>query len=171
MVRGLVTHKRISTTHARAKEASAFADKMITIAKRGDLHARRLLLARLACADTAKALIEEIAPQFKDRHGGYTRVIRTQPRPGDYSEMALLEFTALMEKPKKVKKAKEKKKHEVDEKSVPKKPAPEKEIKAKKQPKKIEEAAPRGKEELPKKESEKRGGFLGALRKFLKGSD
>ena len=172
LVRALVAHKRIATTHARAKEASAFADKMVTLAKKGDLHARRLLLARLNCAVTAKALVNEIAPHFKDRQGGYTRVIRTQPRAGDMSEMALLEFTALIEAPKKPRKVKEKKKTEGEYKapSVPK-PAPEKETKVKKKTKKEEESAVQGKEEAPKEETEKRGGFLGALRKFLKGSD
>lgn len=170
LVRALVQHKRIRTTHAKAKEASAFADRAITIAKKGDLHARRILLSKLACYATTKTLVEQIAPQFKARQGGYTRVLRLAPRPGDASEMALLEFTEVITGPEKSKKPKKEKKkaptheavHEVKE-------APVKETKLKKKPK--SDSAPETKGEETKKESEKKGGFLGALRKFLKGSE
>jgi large subunit ribosomal protein L17 len=73
LVRNLVLYRRIRTTVARAKSASAFSDKLITIAKRGDLHARRTLVSYLGCPETADRLITKIAPHFKERqgYGGY----------------------------------------------------------------------------------------------------
>ena len=159
LVKGLVLQKRIRTTWARAKEASSFADQMITIAKGEGLHARRLLIQRLGSPDTARVLQQDIAPKFKDRQGGYTRVLRLGPRPGDNSEMALLEFTAVIETPEKPKKQKKEKKA----KEVKPEVAPEKAQK--------EDEAPEKKAKGDKKESEKKGGFLGTLRKFLKGDE
>ncbi len=179
LVRNLVIRKRIQTTLAKAKEASSFADTMVELAKRGDLHARRLLISRLGCADTAHALIAQIAPRFKDRRGGYTRVLRLGSRVGDAADMALLEFTAVFEMPVKSKKPKkEKKAEEIKHEETP----VEKPKSAKGGPasggKKTPEASAKGgsdsggKEEKPeKKESEKKGGFLGTLRRFLKGDD
>lgn len=168
LVRNLVIRKRIQTTLAKAKEASSFADGMVELAKRGDLHARRLLISRLGCADTAHALIAQIAPRFKDRRGGYTRVLRLGSRVGDAADMALLEFTAVFEIPVKSKKPKkEKKAPEVkgEETTIEK----SKKEKSKEEPKAEEKSSKGGKEE--KKESEKKGGFLGALRRFLKGDE
>lgn len=167
LVRELVSHKRIRTTHAKAKEASAFAEKMITLAKRGDLHARRLLVSKLGHDDTAKKLINDVAPLFKERQGGYTRVLRLEKRPGDATDMALLEFTVLPEVPKKTTKTKKSKKKTKDsvEESV------EKPSKAKPAKEKTKGKTPEA-NEMPKDEkaeSEKKGGFLGTLRKFLKG--
>ena len=175
LVRNLVIYKKIRTTFAKAKEASSFADQMVTIAKRGDLHSRRLLISNVGCADTADSLIKKIAPVFKERQGGYTRVLRMENRPGDQAEMALLEFTAVIEMPKKERKPKKAKKESPAKEVELEKPKKEKKdrlLKAedeKPETKKAsgvkEDAA--SKEE--KKESEKKGGFLGALRKFLKG--
>ena len=106
MVRALVLKKRIETTHARAKETSAFADKMITIAKRDGLHARRLLISKVRDPEIARILISQIAPLFKGREGGYTRVLRLGYRKGDGAQMAILEWTAVFEAP--AKKAKKK---------------------------------------------------------------
>ena len=159
LVRSLVIRKRIRTTLLKAKEASSFADSMVELAKRGDLHARRLLISRLGCADTAKTLMAQIAPHFKDRRGGYTRVLRLGSRVGDAADMALLEFTAVIEAPEKPKKPKkEKKAKEVKHEEAPAE-----------KPKK--EKAPEKEEKQEKKESEKKGGFLGALRRFLKGDE
>ncbi len=174
LVRGLVEHKRIRTTHARAKEASAFADSMVTIAKRGGLHARRLLVARLACENTAKVLMTQIVPHLKDIKGGYTRVLRLAPRPGDQSDMAILEFSVLVaepEKPKEKKAPKTKKTAKKDAEAVVEKPAPAKVKETKEKAAKKETAEPKSEAEVKedKKESEKKGGFLGSLRKFLKG--
>ncbi len=168
LVKGLVIHKRIETTFRKAKVASSFADSMVELAKRGDLHARRLLIARLGCPDAANTLIKKIAPHFKDRRGGYTRVLRLgKRRAGDGTELALLEFTAVIEAPKKPKK--EKVLPVKTEESV----LPKKE-KAKTSSKK-EDSKPSAEKskaaESEKKESEKKGGFLGKLRKFLKGDD
>ena len=170
LVRSLVIRKRIRTTLLKAKQASSFADSMVELAKRGDLHARRLLISRLGCADTAHTLIAQIAPRFKDRRGGYTRVLRLGSRVGDAADMALLEFTAVMEMPEKSKKPKkEKKPKEIKHEEAPaEKPKKEKEESKAEEKKK----APEKKEEKQeKKESEKKGGFLGALRRFLKGDE
>ena len=163
LVRALVLKKRIETTHAKAKETSAFADKMVTIAKREGLHARRLLITKVRDPEIARILITQIAPLFKGREGGYTRVLRLGYRAGDGAQMALLEWTAVFEAPaKKAKKKKETKSVEKTEAKAPAKGAA-KAADVKKEP---EVAA---KEE--KKDSEKKGGFLGTLRKFLKGDD
>ena len=165
MVRNLVIRKRIQTTVRRAKVVSAFADSMVEIAKRGDLHARRLLISRLGCADTAHSLITQIAPQFKERRGGYTRVMRLGVhRPGDGSEMALLEFTAAFEVVEKKKKLKSDKKPKAIVKE-------EETLKPKKEKTKTPEKAEEKKGKEEKKESEKKGGFLGTLRRFLKGDE
>ncbi len=92
MVCSLVEHGRIRTTVTKAKEARPLAEKMITLAKRGDLHARRQALARLRSNDAVHALFTEVAPKFAGRPGGYTRIIRLGPRPGDAAEMAYLEL-------------------------------------------------------------------------------
>lgn len=164
LVRALVIRKRIQTTLAKAKETSSFADQMITLAKRGGLHSRRLLIARLGCPETADTLITQIAPHFKERKGGYTRILKLGTRVGDGAETALLEFSTLIEIPEKEKKPKkEKKVKEVKhEEAAPEKPKKEKKAPAPK-------AEEKGKE--GKKESEKKGGFLSALRKFLKGDE
>ena len=170
LVRNLVIRKRIRTTYAKAKEASAFADRMVQLAKRGeDLHARRLLIARLACPDTADTLIRQIAPLFKERQGGYTRVLRLGYRPGDGAETALLEFTTVIEAPPKPRKLKKEKKAERDEEKIFQTRQTEDKSEAKEKEKEKEEKKPP--ESREKKESEKKGGFLGALRRFLKGDD
>ena len=180
LVRSLVIHRRIQTTHNRAKQASSFADQMVELAKRGDLHARRLLIARLGCADTANTLIAQIAPHFKERKGGYTRVLRTGWRVGDRAEMALLEFTAgveLLDKPKKAKKEKKAKevKHEhTVETKKEKEKAPSDKPAKKETTKQAEKSAKDLGGSAAKsggKESQKKGGFLGTLRRFLKGDE
>ena len=96
MLRNLVTSLlrsgRIETTVTRAKETKRMADKMITLAKRGDLHARRQVLAYLYDEDVVKKLFDEIGPKYEDRNGGYTRVLKAGPRRGDGAEMAILEL-------------------------------------------------------------------------------
>lgn len=92
-VRSLFDHGRITTTLTRAKETRREAEKLITLAKRGDLAAKRRISAYLFDDDKAsRKLIEEIAPTFKDRQGGYTRILKLGPRRGDSSEMAILEL-------------------------------------------------------------------------------
>ena len=96
MLRNLVTdlfrYGRIQTTDCRAKEARREAEKMITLAKRGDLHARRQVLAYLVDETTVTKLFEEIAPKYADRNGGYTRILKLGPRQGDAAEAVFLEL-------------------------------------------------------------------------------
>ena len=96
MLRNLTTsflrNGRIETTVTRAKETQRMAEKMITLAKRGDLHARRQVLAYVYDETVVKNLFEEIAPKYADRNGGYTRVLKMGPRRGDGAEIALLEL-------------------------------------------------------------------------------
>src|SRR5947208_2393765 len=91
--RALIEHGRIITTVAKAKEARSFFEKLVTLAKKGTLHARRLALARLRDKEAVTKLFEEIGPRFQDRPGGYTRVVkRMQRRLGDAGHTAFLEL-------------------------------------------------------------------------------
>ncbi len=92
MVISLIMHGRIETTEARAKEARRFAEKMVTLGKRGDLHARRLAFAFLRNDEALKKLFSDIAPKFNNRKGGYTRIIKAGNRLGDAAPVALLEW-------------------------------------------------------------------------------
>ena len=85
-------HGRIETTEAKAKEVSGLADQLITLAKRGDLAARRTAIARLYDEDVVRKLFSEIADKYKDRQGGYTRILKLGPRRGDAAPMAVLEL-------------------------------------------------------------------------------
>jgi large subunit ribosomal protein L17 len=95
MVCSLIKHKRITTTLAKAKAARSVAEKMVTLGKSGTISDRRLAVARLHQEDAAKILFTEIAPTFKERRGGYTRIIRLQERQGDASQLAILEWVDL----------------------------------------------------------------------------
>ena len=88
----LITHGRIETTEAKAKAVRPYAEKLITLGKRGDLHARRQAMAELRSNDVVHKLFADIAPRFSERNGGYTRVVKLGPRQGDAAQMALLEF-------------------------------------------------------------------------------
>jgi len=85
-------HERIETTEAKAKEISGLAEQLITLAKRGDLAARRQAIARLADEDVVRKLFGEIAAKYSDRQGGYTRMLKLGPRRGDAAPMAILEL-------------------------------------------------------------------------------
>ena len=112
LVCSLITHKRITTTLAKAKAARPVAEKMVSLGKRGTIHARRLAASRLkynsrrmlpSKAEVAKArqhdvirvLFDEIAPAYKDRSGGYTRIIKMHQRQGDAAALAILEWVDL----------------------------------------------------------------------------
>jgi large subunit ribosomal protein L17 len=86
----LITHGRIETTEAKAKAVRPYAEKLITLGKRGDLHARRQAMAELRSNDVVHKLFADIAPRFSERNGGYTRVVKLGPRQGDAAQMALL---------------------------------------------------------------------------------
>jgi len=88
----LLEHGRIQTTEAKAKAVKPFAEKMITLGKRGDLHARRQALAALRSNDVVHHLFANVAPRFADRPGGYARIVRLGPRQGDAADMVYLEL-------------------------------------------------------------------------------
>ncbi len=92
LVCSLIEHKRVTTTLAKAKAARSVAEKMVTLGKSGTIHDRRLAVARLHQEDAAKILFKEIAPAFKERNGGYTRIIRMNRRNGDAAQRAILEW-------------------------------------------------------------------------------
>jgi large subunit ribosomal protein L17 len=88
----LIEHGRIKTTVTKAKAVKPIAEQMITLGRRGDLHARRQATAFLRSRDIVHKLFAEVGPRFKDRPGGYSRIIRIGPRPGDAAEMVYLEL-------------------------------------------------------------------------------
>ncbi|WP_057977944.1 50S ribosomal protein L17 [Caloramator mitchellensis] len=98
MLRNLVTSffksedGRILTTEARAKEVRSIAEKMITLAKRGDLHARRQVLSYITEEEVVAKLFSDIAKKYENRNGGYTRIMKLGPRRGDAAEMVILEL-------------------------------------------------------------------------------
>ena len=92
MVTYLLENGKIETTVTRAKEVAAMAEKMITIGKTGDLHSKRQILAYVTKEDVAKKLVDEIAPKYADRNGGYTKIIKVGPRRGDAAEMAIIQL-------------------------------------------------------------------------------
>lgn len=189
LVIGLVEHGRIRTTYARAKEASRFADRLITVAKKKTLHARRQVVSQLKFNNgAAKRLFDDITPLFDDKQGGYTRVLRYDCRPGDRAEMAILEFTKLLVTPEQtaaIEEAREAKRKKKSDKmaAAVEKPVEEKSKKEKKttktaekkksdEPKSAKEEkaeAAEKQEREPGSEEQKKGGFLGGLRKFLTG--
>jgi large subunit ribosomal protein L17 len=110
MLRNLVTalldQERVETTRAKAKEARQWAEKIITLAKRGDLHARRLTLAVIRSKKVVAKLFSELKERYQDRPGGYTRIIPLGVRLGDGAPLSILE---LVDRPEKLPKAKKKK--------------------------------------------------------------
>jgi len=89
---GLLEHGKIMTTDKKAKEAQSIAEKMISLGKKGDLHARRQAMAYITKEDVVKKLFDEIAPKYSERNGGYTRILKIAPRRGDAAEVVLLEL-------------------------------------------------------------------------------
>ena len=102
LIKQLFEHERIRTTRAKAEAIRGQAEKLITLAKKGNaagdsdpaymVHTRRLAAARLADPDSVKRLFDEIAPRYEERPGGYTRMLKLGPRHGDSSEMVILEL-------------------------------------------------------------------------------
>ena len=163
MLVSLLQYERIKTTLAKGKELRSWADKMISLGKQGTLHARRRAFALLRDKGIVKKLFDEIAPKFKDRQGGYTRVYRLGWRQGYGAPLSLVElvtYAAPEEKKKStLKKAKEvlekvtpKKKEKVEKKEKEKEKEKGKEKKEKKV-KKEEKEIPKEKKEKPKKKS------------------
>src|SRR5690348_3249415 len=96
LFKGLVTqvfqHERIETTEAKAKAVRADVEKIITLAKRGDVHSRRLVLKTVADKKVVEKVFDKIGPRYQDRNGGYTRIVKLGPRHGDNAEMVFLEL-------------------------------------------------------------------------------
>jgi large subunit ribosomal protein L17 len=99
LIKQLFEHERIRTTHAKAKAVRGQAERLITLAKRGNeaddsqaVHARRLAAARIGDAEAVKKLFEDIAPRYENRSGGYTRLVKLGRRQGDAAEMVILEL-------------------------------------------------------------------------------
>ncbi len=95
LVKNLIEHGQITTTHARAKEAQRLADRLVTLGKDGSIHARRRAFRVLQSQDLVGRLFKDVAPRFVDVHGGYTRGVRLAPRPGDGATPAVLAFSRL----------------------------------------------------------------------------
>ena len=134
MVVSLLQHERIKTTLAKGKELRSWADKIISLGKKANLHARRQVFALLRNESIVKKLFDEIAPNMKDREGGYTRIYKLGWRQGDGAPLSLVELVTFSP-PEQKKKSTVKKAKEVLEKVTPKK---------------------KGKEEKKKKEKEKK---------------
>src|SRR5688500_5171989 len=92
MAINLFRHDRIETTTAKAKELRPYAERLITLAKRGDLHARRLAARRIHDPEVLRRLFSELAPKYTNRPGGYTRILKLGHRQGDAADMALIEL-------------------------------------------------------------------------------
>ena len=92
MAASLIKHEQIVTTLPKAKELRPFVDKLVTLAKRGDLHARRIAISRVRDVDQVGKLFATIGPRYKARAGGYTRVLKAGFRHGDNAAMAVIEF-------------------------------------------------------------------------------
>jgi large subunit ribosomal protein L17 len=99
LVTSLLDHERIETTEAKAKEIRGFTDRMITLGKEGTLPARRRALAFLRSKDVVSKLFADVAGRFKDRRGGYTRIVKTRRRIGDGGEMVAIELVSRSEAP------------------------------------------------------------------------
>jgi large subunit ribosomal protein L17 len=104
MVTSLLQHEKITTTDAKAKELRPIAEKMITLGKRGDLHAVRQAAAYIRDKKVVTKLFESLAPRYKERSGGYTRIIKLGIRPGDNANVSILELVEEQVEQKPVKK-------------------------------------------------------------------
>ncbi len=110
----LIEHGRIKTTLAKAKAVRPIAEQMITLGRRGDLHARRQALAYLHSNDVVTMLFSEVAPRFTDRPGGYSRIVKLGPRYGDAAEMVYLELVDYVPPAPKAKVVREREPEEIE---------------------------------------------------------
>ena len=92
MAQALIKHEQITTTLPKAKDLRPVVEKLVTLGKRGDLHARRLAISRLRDVELVKKLIDVLGPRYKTRNGGYTRIMKAGFRQGDNAAMAVIEF-------------------------------------------------------------------------------
>ncbi len=140
----LFTHKKIVTTLPKAKAARSYAERLITFARKGDLAARRHVLRKITNKTVVKELFDEIGPKFRERNGGYTRIIQMDNRVGDNAPMAILELVGFsaddLSTGKKGKKKRPAAKKTDTKKAAPKKTEPKKEAKVEAAEEKAEEA-------------------------------
>ena len=92
MAQALIKHEQIITTLPKAKDLRPVVEKLVTLGKKGDLHARRIAISRLRDAELVKKLIDVLAPRYKERNGGYLRIMKAGFRKGDNAAMAVIEF-------------------------------------------------------------------------------
>jgi len=104
----LIVHEKIRTTDAKAKELRGFADRLVTLGKKATLHAKRRAFDRIRDHDAVTKLFDELAPRFKDRPGGYTRITKVGVRHGDAAPVSMIEWTTEPEKAKKKSKGRRK---------------------------------------------------------------
>ena len=148
----LFQHGRITTTEAKAKRLRPVAERLITFAKRGDLHARRRVLAIIRDKGVVHELFTEIAPRYENRHGGYTRIVKIEPRKGDNAPMAVIE---LVEQLSAAAEAEAATKRAAKEAAAAKKAAAKKPVPKKAAPKKATPQAAAPKKPVPKKPAAK----------------
>jgi len=178
LVSGLIINKSISTTKTKAKEASRLADRLVTLGKTNSVANQRRAYSVLCNRDLVSILFNEIAPLFKERNGGYTRVMLSRRRAGDNAQMAILEFVEKPPEAVPLAKKEEKKKKEAKAIQPEPKALPEKKEERKKPPKPKKEKIVKKKQELEKevrppkppekpaekpKEPEKKPGFFKRL--------
>ena len=94
LVTSLFRHERVETTTAKAKELRPYAERLITLARRGDVHSRRLAGRKIQDREVLGKLFEDIAPRYEERPGGYTRILKVGHRKGDAAEMSLIELVS-----------------------------------------------------------------------------
>ena len=92
----MITHKRIKTTDSKAKELRTYIEPLITLAKKNDLHSRRMIIRKLPKKDIVKTLYDEIAPLYVDRPGGYTRIVKLGYRDNDRAPVSIIEFVDMV---------------------------------------------------------------------------
>ena len=155
MLVSLLQHERIKTTLAKGKELRSWADKIITLGKKGSLHARRQAFALLRDEGIVKKLFDEIAPKLKDREGGYTRIYKMGWRHGDGAPLSLVELVTFSS-PEEKKKSPVKKAKEVLEKVAPKKKEKE-QVEEKKGKKEKKEKKEKGTKKEKEEKKEKKG--------------
>ena len=171
LVTSLLSHQQITTTLEKAKEAKKLADRVITLGKADSLHSRRQVFSYLQNHDLTSRLFKEVAPRFKDRVGGYTRILQLHRRKGDGAQLALLELTekeikVKETKPKKGKEAKPEKEHKHEKGHEHKHEAAKPEA-PKGGPKASGVKTPGGKPEKAP-EPKKKGGFFGNISRFFR---
>ena len=95
----MITHKRIKTTDAKAKELRIFIEPLITLAKKNDIHSRRMVVRKLPNKNIVRTLFDDIAPKYADRPGGYTRIVKLGYRDNDRASVSIIEFVDMVDVP------------------------------------------------------------------------